>query len=315
MQSDKKELGQLPDFLVVGAARSGTTALYSLLKNNPQIFMPREKEPMFFCCWNQSDYFQFTSENSQVKTDFIIKNLEEYKQLFKKARKNQILGEGSTWYLYAHQTVIQNIKRCYGDDFDSLKIIILLRNPIQRAWSHYWTKHAQGYEFLPFLDSIEQKNILDRLKQRYTPSYDYIGFGKYYRQVKSFLHHFSNVKVILFEEFINSSEEKTNEIFRFLGAREIKNVHTKLFNTGGLPKNKAASLINKMILKPNKWRSYFKHLLPFAVRRDIRYYLGEKIFSKPELPIEYKKILTAEYEEDIQKLAGLIKKDLSHWMN
>jgi len=55
MKSDKKDQRPFPDFLVVGAARSGTSFLYSLLKNNPQIFLPRKKEPMFFCCWDEPD--------------------------------------------------------------------------------------------------------------------------------------------------------------------------------------------------------------------------------------------------------------------
>jgi hypothetical protein len=314
MISDINEQSRLPDFLFVGAARSGTTALYSLLRSNPQIFMPAEKEPMFFCCWNQPVYFQFVNENRKVKTDFIINNLEEYKQIFQQAGKNQVIGEGSTWYLYAYQTVISNIKKLYGDHMDSLKIIISLRNPVKRAWSHYWRKHGQGYEFIPFRESISKQTIQRRLEQQYTLSYDYVGFGKYYHQVKSYMDHFPNVKVILFEEFVNNPEETANDIFRFLKVGEMKNIKTRLFNTGGTPKNLTASLVDKMIFKPNKWRPLFKHLLPFEIRRDLRYYLGNKIYEKKEIPIEYKKILLAEYEEDIQKCAALLDKDLSLWM-
>jgi len=136
---DKKG-NRLPDFFIVGAARSGTTALYSLLKKNPRVFMPQEKEPMFFICWNQPEFLKLIGENKGAKASFTINKLEDYKKTFEKARENQVIGEGSTWYLYAHETVILNIKKLYGKKSDLIKIIILLRDPAQRAWSHYLKK-------------------------------------------------------------------------------------------------------------------------------------------------------------------------------
>lgn len=315
MKINEYSSSPLPDFLVVGAARSGTTALYSLLKKNPQIYMPTEKEPMFFFCWNQPKFFQFINKSKKIKAEFTCHKLEEYRKIFKKAGKKQIIGEGSTWYLYAYQTVIPNIKKLYGKKSDSIKIIILLRNPVNRIWSHYWEKKTRGYEFLTFLDAIKESTIQFRLKSRSTPSYDYIGFGKYYHQVKAYLDNFSHVMVILFEEFIMNPEETINKVYRFLGADEIKNIKkTQYLNAAGIPKNLAFSIIDKMIFKPGKWRTYFKYMFPFEVRRDLRYYLGNKIYKKQKLPSEYKKSIQDEYREDIIRLSPLIKKDLNHWM-
>lgn len=310
-----KQGNRLPDFFIVGVARSGTTALYSLLKKNPRVFMPQEKEPMFFLCWNQPKFLKFIGENKKAKTNFTISNLEEYKKTFKKARKNQVLGEGSTWYLYAHETVIPNIKKLYGKKYDLIKIIILLRDPVQRAWSHYWKKVTQGNEYLPFSEAVDKNTIKRRLEEGSIPSYDYIGFGHYYSQVKAYMNNFSKVKIMLFEEFIKNPNETTKEILQFLGINKTVNIKkTKYTNPGGVPRNFASSIIDKLIFKPGKWRASIKHILPFGTRRDLKNLLRNIIYKKKELPSKYKKMLHYEYEEDIHKLKQLINKDLTQWM-
>ena len=309
-----KQRNRLPDFLIVGAARSGTSALYSILKKDPRIFMPQEKEPMFFVCWEQPVYFRLTGKNKKARADFTIHDLKEYEKTFEKARENQVLGEGSTWYLYAHETVIPNIKKLYGTKHDLLKIIILLRDPVQRAWSHYWKKINQGNEYLPFPEAVNNNTIKRRLEEGLIPSYDYIGFGNYYIQVKAYLDHFSKVKIILFEEFKKNPEETTKEILQFLGLNKTGNIKkTKYTNPAGIPKNFTSSIVEKLIFKPNKYRGYIKHIFPFETRRNIKYFLGNVIYNKKELPSEYKKILESGYKENTSKLRRLLNKDLAQW--
>jgi len=310
-----KQGNRLPDFFIAGAARSGTTALYSLLKKNPLVFMPQEKEPMFFVCWNQPIYFKLIGENKRVKANFTINNLEEYEKTFEKAGENQVIGEGSTWYLYAHETVISNMKKLYGKKSGLIKIIILLRNPVQRAWSHYWKKITQGNEYLPFSEAVNKNTIKHRLEEGLIPSYDYIGFGHYYSQVKAYLDNFLKVKIILFEEFRKNPKETAKEALQFLGIKKTGNISkTKYINTAGLPKNFASSIADKLIFKPGKWKTSIKHILPFGMRRDLKNYLRNIIYTKKELPSKYKKMLQYEYEEDTQKLRRLINKDLTQWM-
>ncbi len=306
---------RLPDFLIVGAARSGTSALYSILKKNPRVFMPQEKEPMFFLCWEQPVYFKLTGKNKKAKADFTIRDLKEYEKTFKKARKDQVLGEGSTWYLYAHETVIPNIKKLYGKKSDLIKIIILLRDPAQRAWSHYWKKINQGNEFLPFSEAVNKHTIKRRLEEGLLPSYDYIGFGHYYSQVKAYMDNFSNVKIILFEEFKKKPEETAKEILQFFGINETETIKkTKYTNPAGIPKNFTSSIVDKLIFKPGKWRASIKHILPFGMRRDFKYYIKRIIYKKKEMPAKYKKRLQSEYEEDTKNLSRLLNKDLAQWV-
>jgi hypothetical protein len=211
--------------------------------------------------------------------------------------------------------VIPNIKKLYGKKYDLIKIIILLRDPVQRAWSHYWKKVTQGNEYLPFSEAVDKNTIKRRLEEGSIPSYDYIGFGHYYSQVKAYMNNFSKVKIMLFEEFIKNPKETTKEILQFLGINKTVNIKkTKYTNPGGVPRNFASSIIDKLIFKPGKWRASIKHILPFGTRRDLKNLLRNIIYKKKELPSKYKKMLHYEYEEDIHKLKQLINKDLTQWM-
>src|SRR5205809_7660617 len=119
-----------PDFLVVGTARAGTTALHYHLRQHPQIFMPRQKEPCFFCfAENKPNY-------KNGKFSFSTYKHNDYLKLFNKAKSFQIKGEISTPYLFLYDKTINNIRK-YHSHPDELKIIIVLRNPIHRAYSQY----------------------------------------------------------------------------------------------------------------------------------------------------------------------------------
>lgn len=135
-------LVKLPDFLIVGAARSGTTTLFSLLARQPRVFMPREKEPMFFSVYGEG-WIPIDNRTGEPAA-YVVGDLDGYLDLFKSARNGRSIGEASTWYLYRHQTTVRNIREIYGENARDLRIIILLRDPAVRAWSHYQLKKRNG---------------------------------------------------------------------------------------------------------------------------------------------------------------------------
>jgi len=128
----------LPDFLIVGAMRSGTTSLYVYLNNHRAIFMPSLKEPQFFSYLGE----KCSPHPPEIRST--PWNLEDYVRLFKHARPGQIIGEASTSYLYIYQRTQKNIMAIYGEQVTNLKIIGILRNPIERAWSIYTLKKQGG---------------------------------------------------------------------------------------------------------------------------------------------------------------------------
>jgi len=296
----------LPDFLIVGAARSGTTSLFYSLDKHPDIFFPKNKEPFFF---------SFMDERP---SDMMDKNFkkhlkwrrDDYIKIFSKAKKNQILGEGSTSYLYTYKKTIKNIKELYKDNYKNIKIIAILRNPVNRAFSHYLYFVRRGIERLDFQQAIKPEIIQERLKKNI--SYDYIGYGFYYKQVRAFKKEFPRMKIILFDEFIKNNNIM-KEIFDFLEVEEKIDSRAKYSsNPSGVPKSKLAELFIRAFTGDSVLKKAIYKIFPGVKRIGSKLY--EKLLKKPDMKKETRELLLSIYKDDIKKLEKLIKKDLSDWL-
>ena len=305
---------KLPDFFIVGAARAGTTTLFAYLDEHPGVFLPREKEPMFFAVHGQ-DWSPIDNRTGQ-RAGYVVDALSDYADLFKRAEDGQLIGEASTWYLYCDQTTIRNIKKIYGSKASEVKIVILLRNPAQRAWSHYWLKRRNGEESLSFDQAIRPEVIRERLEKHYTVGFDYLGFGRYCRAVESYLDNFPRVKVLLFEEMIKDLPAAFLEISRFLGLTSLADTRAgkKWRNVAGPPKNAFFGILARLIYRPSGLKSLVKEAAPYRVRAGLKYRLSETLFQRERLPGDFEKRLTDFYREDILALARLLGRNLDHWL-
>ncbi len=304
---------KLPDFLIVGAPRSGSTTLYAYLSRHPQVYMPDEKEPSFFACWGKKPFYRI--QKTKERVTFISSTLKDYQELFLSAKKGQIMGEASTWYLYLYKDTISNIKELYGEKSVSLKIIILLRNPIDRAWSHFSNKRLHGEEPLAFSEAVKEETVQNRQEQELVPSYDYIGMGMYSDQVGAYLENFPNTRIFIHEDFFADPQKGLSSLSSFLGIDNIWTDHSiKAYHASGLPKSKFAGAVDRLVFKPNKFKDFFKFILPLKVRRDIKFVLPNRLYKKDAIEIEQRHELIDVFRADVKRLEKLIDKDLSGWM-
>lgn len=206
IKRQRANLVRLPNFFVCGAARSGTTSLWEYLRQHPDIYMPptvEHKEPSYFC-----DLYGVTDRNF-------------YLSLFANAGNRKRVGEASGSYLTSPESA-GKIRAAIPE----ARIIISLRNPVERAWSLYKWMHAHGYEKIPdFAQALEaeekvRRGNTDFIKNNgeYYYNFLYSSSGLYYEQVKRFLDIFGRgrVHVQIFEEFIGSPLEHMRRIFSFL---------------------------------------------------------------------------------------------------
>ncbi len=288
----------LPDFLLIGVMRGGTTSLYNYLKAHRKIFMPRLKEPQFF---------SYLGENVSPHSDEIRKdpwNIEDYIALFENAGADQAIGEASPTYIYLHEKTIKNIKSIYGDQSNQLKFISILRNPIERAWSLYSLCQQGGL----WCD----RDFLTVARQYEDPkrNYDYYNFltsGKYYEQVKIYQETFPLVKIFLFEELRSNSDHVVRECLDFLSISDTtipENVGT-VYNFSGIPKSKLFSPIYDVLFRQTIIKSIFKPLIPKEVRVAIKTKVGGKIMKKHEMPGKVRDYLRGTFKEDIKRLQTL----------
>jgi hypothetical protein len=186
-----------PNFFIVGAPRCGTTSLYSYLKEVPGVYMPRVKEPFYF----SPNLVQGWHHPERMVTD-----KEQYLGLFKNAKGYIAVGEASPSYLWDPDS-----PKLIHEAVPHARIIILLRDPIDRAYSHYLL-HMKTWA------PARRSSFADHLTRGDISQLD-LQFGMYYEQVKRYLEIFGTeqVKVIIFEEFIQHLEQTVNEVLSFLG--------------------------------------------------------------------------------------------------
>lgn len=298
---------KLPDFFVVGAAKSGSSSLYYFLIQHPQILMPTIKEPRFFGFMEHPPQYSVPGHRED-KT--IIWRFEDYVKLFENAREGQRIGEGSVGYLYTYKITIEHIESIYGEKCKNLKIIAVLRNPVDRAFSQYLSHIRGGVEKLSFEEAVDPEVIKSRIHK--ARGYDYIGFGMYYNQVRAYLEAFPNMRIYLSEDLKNT-RILSKDLFKFLDVDcniEI-DISTKA-NPSGIPKNRF--LVNLLL---NSKINSIRSILPMKYRvklASFRDNLLKILLKKPVMDTVTRKKLINIFRNDILSLQKLINRDLSHWL-
>lgn len=288
---------KLPDFMIVGAAKSGTTSLYYYLKQHPYIYMPKRKEPWFF-----------SSKNYSKRTG-VVNTLEEYAKLFENAKEYQLIGEASVSYLCTYEETIKNIKEIYKEKTKDIKIIIVLRNPIERIFSRYMMfKRDNWINNESFLENVLNEN---KYKERFYWDENYIECSMYYNQVKAYLENFENVLCLPYEDLRDNLDDTIKQIFSFLNLKHINiNTETK-FNVSGIPKNK---IIHNIMHTDNLFKDFVKNLLPADFRVKVKEFINSKNLKKDRISKEdYEYLYNNFFKEDIDKLEKLLGWNLENW--
>ena len=170
-----EEVKNFPNLLIVGAAKSGTTSLHNYLKQHPDFFMTNHKEP----------HFLINNEIGVKRVHKAVTTLSDYQKMFEGSSEYKYRGESSVMYLPFPDIAIRNIKKYLNKD---VKIIIMLRNPVERAFAGYL--HNVRYntsENLSFEEAIEKSEERYQKNNDMTPDTRYLHVGMYYNQVKKYI--------------------------------------------------------------------------------------------------------------------------------
>ncbi len=199
------------DFFVVGAARSGTTTLYQYLSQHPQVFLPRVKELNYFSkvSSNQPQDYALPKPEKEYHTK-IIQSPVVYKNLYNSARLDQIKGDVSPSYLW-HEETPAAIKA----HNPKAKIIISLRHPVERAFSHYLMAKSVGYE----KSTDFQQAIHEPLSEHWGGGNRYLEWSDYVGALKAYYAAFpkEQIHVMIFEQWVRDQESALAELSDFLG--------------------------------------------------------------------------------------------------
>ncbi len=298
---------RLPNFLLVGAAKSGTTAFYYNMKGHPDIYWSPIKEPCFF----SGQVLQLPQKGIKDNEKFFAKTFPVYCELFRGAGDKKAIGEASADTLYYYRRTIPLIKEILGDP----RVIILLRNPVDRAYSAYMHLVRDNREFLSFEDGLKKEE--ERILQDWQSMWHYKKRGMYYLQVKAFMEQFSRVSVFLYDDFKKNPKNVVKQTCEFLDIdTEFQPTNTgSNYNVSGLPRFKT---LNNLFLMKNFVQRTARDIGKFILTEDgwvkFRDKMRAKLFVRTPMNPETRAYLQQEFREDILKLQDLLKKDLGGWL-
>ncbi len=293
---------RFPDFLIAGVAKAGTTSLSRYLNSHPEIFIP-EKEPNYFASADGQNPFLVLDKQP-------VMSRKQYLEYFNASEK-PVIGEKSVSYSYPLWTdhVISSIREIHPHPED-LKIIIILRQPVERMFSQY-VFNLESHEDLPFEEAVAAWE--SRKTQGWVPAYDYLGASYYASMAEKYLSTFNQVKIVLFDDLKNHPERLLEELTGFIGAGPFGFANNqRSYNASGVPGNPLVKSVFRFIRNENVKR-WTHAMLPHRIRRDFSEALKKRFFKKTQLDAALFNELNKEFIKDISELESIISRDLSHW--
>lgn len=287
----------LPNVLCIGATKSGTTSLYDILSQHTEVFTTSFKEPHFF------------------DIDSVYKNgLDWYRKTYFSSVKNQkIITDFTPTYLFEKKAV----NRIYNDLGKNVKFIIMLRNPVERAYSHYLHSKRDMHDKSSFKEAlVKEEGRL--LKDDYLSvlRFSYVNQGLYYKMLNPYLQFFptENFLIINFEQdFLKDRERTMEKIFSFL---DISHQNINI-NIRSNPASKPRIVFFKEFMKrEGLWRNILKNIIPsLRVRQIIKNNLQRlnitEYTPKDLSPIDKIAIFEKYFKDDVEELEKLIERKMN----
>jgi hypothetical protein len=289
-----------PDFFIVGAAKAGTTSLYTYLDDVPEVCMSLIKEPHFF------------SPNVDPESFFhTVRSKEEYLKMFKITPRHRTLGEASPSYLWDKDS-----PKLIHSTAPDAKIIMMLRDPISRAYSHYLHHVRIGWEKRNFHEAVREDFQSDSRNVWKVPNL-YVAQGFYADQVNRYFDLFDSfsIKVIIFEEFVKDTRSHVLDVMKFLGLKsEPPQIVGEVINPFLVSRNEfSAELLNRLIKFSHAGKIRYKltHIIPEGlIVKILSDLLLKKSDRKPSISFETRKFLTELYAPQVKELETLLGRTL-----
>jgi hypothetical protein len=258
--------GTSPNFFIIGAARSGTTALAEILRHHPDAFVTEPKEPSFLAFAGQEMAFTGPGDDTSINR-VAITDRDKYLSLYKSASAKACRGDASVSSLYYSDHSVATLQRY----FPEAKLVVILRDPAARAFSAYSYQRARGLEPCDdFREALDRE--ADRIRRGWHHIWHYIGMGRYAVQLAPFLETFGadRVKVLFYEELNRDPVAVGRSLFGFLGIDATAAVELEPVNVSGEPRSKLLQGAIGWARRRHWVRTTTKTIMPFELRERVR---------------------------------------------
>ncbi len=302
----------LPDFLIIGAPKAGTTALHAALVQHPQLYLSTPKEPKYFLTNGaRPRRTHHRGPGDAHSSQEWIWRRERYEQLFDAAPPGTVTGESTPFYLWdraAHRRMAEAVPRA--------KLIAIIRDPIDRAYSNWTHLRADGLE--PESDFRAACALEDQRAARgWAPFWRYLGLGRYGEQLAHLYEHFprEQVHVLRYRALIDEPARTLDDIARFLGVEtgRVDRIPGSNLKAWAEPSRLNAGLRYAMrggaalggFAPPRLWRQAQRPLLA-ALHRGSAH--------RPALDVEVRRELVDRFRDDVAKLETLLGHSFQDWL-
>ena len=272
---------QLPNFMIIGAQKAGTTTLHNILSQHPEVYMPKEKELNFY-----------------IKEKLFNKGIESYKAMFNPTNEIAI-GEASPGYM-CHPLVP---KRIFESNKD-VKLICVLRNPVDRAYSQYWDNKRHLTETESFKNTFSKYS---HYQQYESGKIGYFTRGFYADYLERYYKYFPKENILLLksEDLRNDFEESLIKCYKFLGLSDLKFKATKI-------NSNESYIYNNILYKLFFNYDFINRIIPYKIKK-FSFFGNTSKFSYPHMDRNLRNELTIYFLKHNKKLENLTNLNFSNW--
>jgi hypothetical protein len=297
-----------PTFLVVGAARAGTTGLVEGLREHPQVFVTEPKEPHYFAFHGMRPDFRGPGDDRLVNKVAVTTEL-DYLALFPSDPVHHALGDGSVSSLYYHHRAIPEVLRINP----AMRIVVLLREPVSRAYSSFQYQRTLGLEDQDdFLAAVEQE--ASRVRDNWHHLWHYTAMSFYSDAIAAFQRALGEeqVGIWFYDDLQRDYEATLREVLDFVGAPPMPNVGNNVPRV-----NASGSLRFPVVHRGLSWgagtpllRHTARALTTYRFRESIR----ARLVTRSDVPEPIQHVLGPLFTEDLSRLRDLVTKRQPAWL-
>lgn len=297
----------LPNFLIIGAAKAGTTALWHYLRQHPQVYMSPHKEPRYFALCGGPIDFRGPGDTTTFR---FVTEFSEYEALFDGVKGELAIGEASPWYLY-----VDSAAPAIRERLPEVKLVAILREPVERAYSNYLHAFREGLEPLAtFGEAMEAES--ERIRARWSPRFHYRQKGFYHCQLSHYLEYFERdkLRIYLYDDFVASPDTLMRDLYAFLGVDAGISVAVQdHVNVAWVPRSPSLA---KALREGNRLTRAVGRVMSGTMREVVKRTMRAlNRGPKPVLSQEDRERFCPEYREDILRLQDLLGRELDQWLN
>jgi hypothetical protein len=294
-----------PEFLIIGAARSGTTALYQYLAEHPRLFLTEPKEPHYYALAGTTPAFTGPGDRQTINR-LAVTDPQAYRDLYREARPDQVRGEASVSTMYYPGAV--TLARSEVPD---ARLICMVRDPVDRAFSAYGFMRTRGWEPCPtFEEALADEPR--RIAAGWHHIWHYTAMGRYGEQLRHVLDVFprDQLLVLRHEDLVTDPDAVLGRVYAFLGVPPIPHTVAPDPHRSGEPRSK---FLSRVVSTHHPLKKLLSPVLPVALRRRLRRQIVDRNIVRGTYRDETRRALVETFTADLDLLEQVTGLDVAAW--